>query len=91
MEQERIDRMNILICTPGRLLQHMDQTASFNCDNLQILGKTEFFFSFRSVPIDYRHVACRTYFCIFDFIFLIKFWMRQTVSSIWVSRKRLMQ
>ncbi|RHZ80860.1 hypothetical protein Glove_131g79 [Diversispora epigaea] len=37
VEQERINRMNILICTPGRLLQHMDQTASFNCDNLQIL------------------------------------------------------
>ncbi|CAG8497469.1 9220_t:CDS:10 [Acaulospora morrowiae] len=37
VEQERINRMNILICTPGRLLQHMDQTASFNCDNLQVL------------------------------------------------------
>jgi len=29
--------MNILICTPGRLLQHMDQTADFNCDNIQML------------------------------------------------------
>ncbi|CAG8802890.1 24321_t:CDS:10, partial [Gigaspora margarita] len=37
IEQERINRMNILICTPGRLLQHMDQTAGFICDNLQIL------------------------------------------------------
>ncbi len=37
-EQERVKRMNILVCTPGRLLQHMDQTAEFDCNNLQILG-----------------------------------------------------
>ncbi|ORX47726.1 DEAD-domain-containing protein [Hesseltinella vesiculosa] len=37
IEQERISRMNILVCTPGRLLQHMDQTVGFNCDNLQML------------------------------------------------------
>ncbi|RIA99079.1 P-loop containing nucleoside triphosphate hydrolase protein [Glomus cerebriforme] len=37
VEQERINRMNILICTPGRLLQHMDQTVNFNCDNIQVL------------------------------------------------------
>ncbi|RKO86795.1 P-loop containing nucleoside triphosphate hydrolase protein, partial [Blyttiomyces helicus] len=36
-EQERVARMNILVCTPGRLLQHMDQTPDFGCDNLQIL------------------------------------------------------
>ncbi|TPX64256.1 hypothetical protein SpCBS45565_g06007 [Spizellomyces sp. 'palustris'] len=36
-EQERVSKMNILVCTPGRLLQHMDQTPDFNCDNLQIL------------------------------------------------------
>jgi ATP-dependent RNA helicase DDX10/DBP4 len=36
-EQELISRMNVLIGTPGRLLQHMDQTAGFHCDNLQIL------------------------------------------------------
>eukprot|EP00742_Colponemidia_sp_Colp-10_P006076 GILJ01006502.1.p1 GENE.GILJ01006502.1~~GILJ01006502.1.p1 ORF type:complete len:882 (+),score=196.31 GILJ01006502.1:48-2693(+) len=36
-EQERILRMNILICTPGRLLQHMDETPGFDCSNLQIL------------------------------------------------------
>lgn len=29
--------MNILIATPGRLLQHMDQTLSFDVSNLQIL------------------------------------------------------
>lgn len=36
-EQERLGRMNILVCTPGRMLQHMDQTATFVIDNLQML------------------------------------------------------
>jgi len=36
-EKEIIRNMNILICTPGRLLQHMDETALFNGDNLQVL------------------------------------------------------
>ncbi|KAI0827473.1 DEAD-domain-containing protein [Trametes gibbosa] len=36
-ERERLARMNILVATPGRLLQHMDQTIGFECDNLQIL------------------------------------------------------
>ena len=37
MEKERINHMNILVCTPGRLLQHMDQTANFDCASLKIL------------------------------------------------------
>ena len=36
-ERERLGRMNILVCTPGRMLQHMDQTAAFEIDNLQLL------------------------------------------------------
>jgi ATP-dependent RNA helicase DDX10/DBP4 len=36
-EQSRLENINILICTPGRLLQHMDQTASFHPENLQLL------------------------------------------------------
>ncbi|KAK4046831.1 ATP-dependent RNA helicase dbp4 [Microbotryomycetes sp. JL201] len=36
-EQERLSRMNILVATPGRLLQHMDQTLGFDCDHLQML------------------------------------------------------
>ncbi|KAL1948548.1 hypothetical protein VTO73DRAFT_12623 [Trametes versicolor] len=36
-ESERLARMNILVATPGRLLQHMDQTIGFECDNLQVL------------------------------------------------------
>ena len=39
-ERRRIQRTNILIATPGRLLQHMDQTAGFSCDLLQLLGKS---------------------------------------------------
>ena len=36
-ERERLGRMNILVCTPGRMLQHMDQTAAFEIHNLQML------------------------------------------------------
>lgn len=36
-ESGRMDQMNILICTPGRLLQHMDENALFNCTSMQIL------------------------------------------------------
>jgi ATP-dependent RNA helicase DDX10/DBP4 len=36
-ERKRLDKCNIIICTPGRLLQHMDQNPLFNCDNLKIL------------------------------------------------------
>lgn len=41
-EKERVSRMNILVCTPGRLLQHMDETSNFDCSNLQLLGKYYF-------------------------------------------------
>ncbi|XP_044055999.1 probable ATP-dependent RNA helicase DDX10 [Siniperca chuatsi] len=36
-ESERIHRTNIVICTPGRLLQHMDETATFHASNLHML------------------------------------------------------
>ncbi|KAK5321684.1 ATP-dependent RNA helicase dbp4 [Exophiala xenobiotica] len=36
-ERERLGRMNILVATPGRMLQHMDQTADFDIGNLQML------------------------------------------------------
>jgi len=36
-EQERLARMNILVCTPGRMLQHLDQTAAFDVGNLEML------------------------------------------------------
>jgi ATP-dependent RNA helicase DDX10/DBP4 len=37
-ESERLSKMNILVATPGRLLQHLDQTAGFDTDKLQMLG-----------------------------------------------------
>lgn len=36
-ESKIITQTNIIICTPGRLLQHMDETFNFNCDNLKVL------------------------------------------------------
>eukprot|EP00939_MAST-03C_sp_MAST-3C-sp1_P004720 g4720.t1 len=36
-EQERIGRMNILVATPGRILQHLEQTYGFSTDSLVIL------------------------------------------------------
>jgi ATP-dependent RNA helicase DDX10/DBP4 len=36
-ESKRITRLNIIICTPGRLLHHLDQTPTFTLDNLQIV------------------------------------------------------
>ena len=36
-EQAAVGRMNIIVCTPGRLLQHFEQTPSFQCDDLKIL------------------------------------------------------
>ncbi|XP_033635495.1 probable ATP-dependent RNA helicase DDX10 [Asterias rubens] len=36
-EMERITRTNVVVCTPGRFLQHLDQTVSLECSNLQLL------------------------------------------------------
>ena len=36
-EWSRVADCNILICTPGRLLQHLDQNPSFSVDSLQML------------------------------------------------------
>lgn len=30
---------NIVVCTPGRILDHIEHAAQFNVDDLQILGK----------------------------------------------------
>lgn len=42
-ESGKIHNMNILICTPGRLLQHMDETSYFHASNLQMLSKYKIF------------------------------------------------
>jgi len=36
-EQAALARMNIVVCTPGRMLQHLSQTATFSVDSLQML------------------------------------------------------
>jgi ATP-dependent RNA helicase DDX10/DBP4 len=36
-EKDRVNGMNILVCTPGRLLQHMDETPGFDAMQLQVL------------------------------------------------------
>jgi len=37
MERTRIDQMNIIVCTPGRMQQHMEENPMFRGDNLKIL------------------------------------------------------
>lgn len=37
MEKEHVNVLSILVCTPGRLLQHMDETPNFDCSQLQVL------------------------------------------------------
>lgn len=37
-EANSIGRMMILVSTPGRLLQHMDENPTFSCDYLKLLG-----------------------------------------------------
>lgn len=39
-EKERVNDLNILVCTPGRLLQHMDETPNFECSQLQVFHST---------------------------------------------------
>ncbi|GAA0171369.1 RNA helicase [Lithospermum erythrorhizon] len=36
-EKVHVNSLNILVCTPGRLLQHMDETPNFDCSGLQVL------------------------------------------------------
>lgn len=36
-ERSRMDQCNVVICTPGRLLQHMDENPLFNCSTMQVL------------------------------------------------------
>lgn len=36
-EKLKIQGMNILVCTPGRLLQHLEETYGFETNNLQML------------------------------------------------------
>jgi ATP-dependent RNA helicase DDX10/DBP4 len=53
-EQARLETINILICTPGRLLQHMDQTASLHTENIQLLILDE---ADRILDMGFRHTV----------------------------------
>lgn len=35
-EKSTVDKMNLLVATPGRLLQHMDETYGFDASSLQV-------------------------------------------------------
>ncbi|OWM88754.1 hypothetical protein CDL15_Pgr002521 [Punica granatum] len=37
LEKQSVNELNVLVCTPGRLLQHMDETPNFDCSQLQVL------------------------------------------------------
>jgi len=37
-ERERLGRMNILVATPGRLLQHLDSTVGFESSGVKVLS-----------------------------------------------------
>ena len=40
IEKKMAATRNIVVATPGRLVQHMDETANFNFDNLQVWSST---------------------------------------------------
>jgi hypothetical protein len=35
-EKTRMNYLNIIVCTPGRLVQHFNETPNFDCSNLQV-------------------------------------------------------
>ena len=36
LEQQQVGRMSLLVATPGRLLQHLEQTPLFDASQLQV-------------------------------------------------------
>ena len=54
MEQDRIQKTNIVICTPGRLLQHMDETVNFDCSSLKMLVLDE---ADRILDLGFQHAV----------------------------------
>ncbi len=41
LERKHIATMNIIIATPGRLIQHLDETCNFDASNLKVLVMDE--------------------------------------------------
>lgn len=38
LEKECVNNMNIIVGTPGRILQHMNGTENFDCSELQVFN-----------------------------------------------------
>ena len=57
-ERDRLGRMNILIATPGRLLQHLDSTVGFESAGVKVLGMCHLFY--RKVRADGQYLTRRT-------------------------------
>lgn len=53
-EADALLRMNILVCTPGRIKQHLEQTAGFNADNLRMLVMDE---ADRIMDLGFQHAV----------------------------------
>ena len=53
-EKDCIQRTNIVVCTPGRLLQHMDETVNFHCSSLQVLVLDE---ADRILDLGFQHTV----------------------------------
>lgn len=53
-ERDHIKATNIVICTPGRLLQHMDETANFECSSLKMLVLDE---ADRILDLGFQHTV----------------------------------
>lgn len=43
LEKERVNSLNILVCTPGRLVQHFNETANFDCSQLLVIKRILFY------------------------------------------------
>ena len=85
-ERGRMGRINLLVATPGRLLQHMDETPQFETNNLRVLGTRALCLDGVGPPRPTRGPLCRI-----GWVFAIgglQCWTRRTAS--WTSglRKR---
>lgn len=56
-EKKHVNELNILVCTPGRLLQHMDENPDFDCSQLQviIIVIVDFIFALNLIFADEMH------------------------------------
>lgn len=49
-EKEHMHNLNILVCTPGRLVQHFNETVNFDCSQLQVT-RLNLFYDYSEFPI----------------------------------------